>query len=126
MSLEYTKSNSTSNGTLSEDASKVLKGMLGFNGFFVPSSIYSKFSILNQFGLYVQTSSQKFLSDIKGDSTTLIWLILGFIIILFCKNSMELMSSFKSSLSNLIFNIIILTCSLFMMNRTSEFLYFNF
>ena len=108
------------------DALNIIKGMIGLNGIFLPSSIYDNLTFLNKFGINLETSSEKFLSSIKGDFSTLVWLFIGFVIVLFCKNTMEHISSFKSSLSNLIFNFLILTCSLFMMNRTSEFLYFNF
>ena len=109
-----------------QDALKIIRGMLGLNGIMVPASYYNKLIFLKQIGFNIEIANKKFLYSIQGDISTFIWLVFGFIIVLFCKNSMEQMSSFQSTFYKLIFNFFILSCALFMMNRTSEFLYFNF
>ena len=64
--------------------------------------------------------------NILGKDKTTIFIIIGFILIIFFKNSMEKMMTFKPSYFNLIYMIIILLVGISMMSNVSEFLYFNF
>ncbi|MGJ0366371.1 MBOAT family protein, partial [Aliarcobacter cryaerophilus] len=64
--------------------------------------------------------------NILGKDKTTIFIIIGFILIIFFKNSMEKMITFKPSYFNLVYMIIILLVGISMMSNVSEFLYFNF
>ena len=64
--------------------------------------------------------------NILGKDKTTIFIIIGFILIIFFKNSMEKMMTFKPSHFNLIYMITILLLGISMMSNVSEFLYFNF
>ncbi len=108
------------------DAIKVIKGMSGINGFDLPNRVIVKLSFLNDFGINFREENNRFLSDINGDINTLFWLAFGFFLVLAFKNSNEQMNLFKSTYYKLISTLFIFISSLFMINRTSEFLYFNF
>ncbi|RWS48095.1 membrane-bound O-acyltransferase family protein, partial [Arcobacter venerupis] len=64
--------------------------------------------------------------NIQGNNFTPIWLIFGFILILFFENSMEKGKEFKINYKTLILTFICLTAGLLSLNKVSEFLYFNF
>ncbi|MGJ0360109.1 MBOAT family protein, partial [Aliarcobacter cryaerophilus] len=64
--------------------------------------------------------------NILGKDKTTLFIIIGFILIIFFKNSMEKMINFKPSYFNLIYMITILLVGISMMSNVSEFLYFNF
>jgi hypothetical protein len=55
-----------------------------------------------------------------------LWFVVGFILVLGFKNSMEKMDTFKKTKYFLIINLILFIYALMMMNKVSEFLYFNF
>jgi len=61
-----------------------------------------------------------------GNSEILMWIILAFCLVLFFKNSNQLMSQFKMSNRMTIFIAFILSIGLMNISKTSEFLYFNF
>lgn len=63
---------------------------------------------------------------INGKMQTTVYIILGFIMIITLKNSMQLLNSFKPTRLNLVFSITIFLTGISMMSRVSEFLYFNF
>lgn len=58
-------------------------------------------------------------------STEFVYMLATFVI-LFFRNSYELLNNFKSSKRYLIFTVIIFIASFFTLNRTSDFLYYNF
>ena len=92
-----------------EDAIKVLKGMfLEFNFDFIGYK------------------AKEILANIGGHDYLAAIFIVSFIIVLFGKNSIEKMDSFKFSNKTLIVTLIFLTWSILDMRKVSEFLYFNF
>ena len=103
-------------------ASSVINGMIGGNGIMLPEK-YAKYvgivqeSIL-QFGTVYE--------HINGKSQTTTYLILGFIMVLVLKNSMQLVEEFKPNRLNLLFTLALFLTGVSMMSRVSEFLYFNF
>jgi len=105
-----------------EDAIKVIKGMLGLSGVMLPNI----FRELLQFN---DASGIKFgdiYTNFYGDSDMLVWIILGFFLVLFFNNSNQMLSQFKMSNKMLIFIAFTLSIGLMNISKTSEFLYFNF
>jgi hypothetical protein len=101
------------------DALKVLGGMFGFSG------------IINQTALetYLRTnhlSTKKLFITIGGDSYTLKFLIVGFIIILFFKNTQQLTAKLKFNTKELLAYTFITAVAILHLNNMTEFLYFNF
>jgi len=109
-----------------EDAVKILKGMFGLNGVVLNDRFAIIFNYLTNIKVtsFVE-KSYKFNFDI-----TIIWYILITFYILKFKNSVELKDSFNPSLKILSGTVILMLISLFyilyMQNRVSEFLYFDF
>lgn len=87
-----------------EDAMKVLKGMFGFNG----------------------SGSFLDLSVIHGDLYTFVWIVIGFGIVFFIKNTNYVVEHFKPNRYRLIILLILSIVSLLNMHRISEFIYFGF
>ena len=83
-----------------DDAIKVLKGLLGFNGIGLSSIMYFKYIILA--------------------------LIITLLITLFTKNTLEKAENFKADYKTLLFISFLFSVSLLYLTRVSEFLYFNF
>ena len=105
-----------------DDAVKVLGGMFSLQNIVLPDRLESKLSFLTNYNI-------KFgglVENIQGDDSTPIWLILGFILTLFFKNSMEKWKEFRTSLFGFLITMILLIVSLGVANEFSEFLYFNF
>jgi alginate O-acetyltransferase complex protein AlgI len=105
-----------------EDAIKVLKGMAGLSGVVLPSFLSEKFYFFSSFGV----EFGGFVVNINGDNYTPLWILAGFVIVLFFKNSMEKMNSFVISYRTLFFCSSIFIYSICSLNNVSEFLYFNF
>lgn len=103
-------------------ANNIIQGMMGGNGIMLPEK-YAKYmgsvqeSIL-QFGTVYE--------HINGKSQTTTYIILGFIMVLVLKNSMQLVEEFKPNRLNLLFTLALFLTGVSMMSRVSEFLYFNF
>lgn len=105
-----------------DQAKNVFLGMGGVNGIMLPEK-YMKYigefhSEIIQFGMVYE--------HIEGKSQTTTYLILGLIMVLFCKNSMQWVKNFKPTLFTLGFAIGLFLTGISMMSRVSEFLYFNF
>ena len=98
------------------DATKVLQGMLGLNGFNIPQICHGLLKFKNS------------LSGINwGNFTESVLLILGcFILVIFFKNSNIQAQNFKPNIAWSIITGTALCYILFNLNKVSEFLYFNF
>ena len=70
----------------------------------------------------------KLLAHLEGRNETLFYLIIGFIVILCTKNSIELLEDFKPSWKNVFFAGILFYISIVTLSITPyvEFIYFNF
>ena len=104
------------------DAFKVLHSMFSLDNIVLPNFLASKLDILRGYGV----EFGEFAVNISSNKDTVIWLFIGFILIFFFKNSIELSKTFKYNIQYLLFNIFILCISLFYLGRYTEFLYFNF
>lgn len=100
------------------DALKVLRGMVGLSGITLPLSWADKLTNISyiDFGNYL-------IPDIKN---AFILIILGFIVSVFFKNSIELKDAFKPNLIYLAIAVIMALAALSQITAVSEFLYFNF
>lgn len=106
-----------------DDATKVLSGMFGLNGI-VLSEKYEKYlSFLHSFK---QVTFGNITQHVGDDSIILIWLIIGFILILFFKNSNQKLENFKFNYITILLSIALFIGSILSLNKVSEFLYFNF
>ena len=104
-----------------DDAVKVLSGMFSLNDVVLPYFL-SSIAFLNQYGV----EFGKYLSAISGNMWTIVWLFSGFVIILFLKNSIELLENFKLNYKTVFFAGILFVVGALSLNKVSEFLYFNF
>jgi D-alanyl-lipoteichoic acid acyltransferase DltB (MBOAT superfamily) len=104
------------------DAFKVLKGMVSLNEIVLPDVLSSKLVFLSQAGI----KFGPWLWNITGGIDTYIFLTIVFIIIMFTKNSIKMLDSFKPNTTYAFVTALLFVISLFNMNKISEFLYFNF
>ena len=102
------------------DALKVLNGMF-FGSFILPRGLTSRLDFLNGKGM----ESGKWLNVFHEGPMILLWLSAGFVLILVFQNSMQLRSKFKPNYYYL-FLTVLFFLSIFILNRKSEFIYFNF
>jgi len=104
------------------NALKVLGSMFSLNNVVLASSLSDTLSFLSDYNLHFGDYTGS-LPDAKD---SIFWLVCGLIVILLFKNSMELMSKFRTSIYYLVFILISFVVSIGEMNEFSEFLYFNF
>jgi D-alanyl-lipoteichoic acid acyltransferase DltB (MBOAT superfamily) len=91
-----------------DDVTKILSGMIGIETIVIPID----------FGTW--------LHNINGDKWTVIAILLGFIISLAFKNSIQMLYSFQLNIKTMLITSLLLSFSLLSMTRLSEFIYFNF
>ncbi|MGC2425141.1 MAG: MBOAT family protein [Nitrospirota bacterium] len=97
-------------------AGRVLTAMSGLSGFAMPS-------FLQKFGI------GRHLADadlIKMNSKVFLWLISTAVLTLFLKNSLQLLKDFRPNKRTLVFCMALAFYSILQLNKTSDFLYFNF
>ncbi len=99
------------------DAKKVLKAM--FSGDLILPKSLSNISFLN--GANFGNWSKIFV----GEGYLWVWLFASIVVVLFFPNSMEHKEKFKTNIFYLLFTLI-LSLTIFMLYKKSEFLYFNF
>jgi alginate O-acetyltransferase complex protein AlgI len=106
-----------------EDAVKVLGAMFSLDNVVLPERLSSKLSFLSNYGIEFGVWAK----DISGNDWTAIWLISGFIMILFFKNSIQKIEKFKTNTITAFYISFALYYSFIsMISKKSEFLYFNF
>ena len=104
------------------DALKVLKGMFGLSGIVLPNFLATKLLFLKSIGVDFSGFIEK-----VGDKSTFLFILFGFILVLFFKNSIEKTTEFKPSYLSVIYLVITLLFSFYSMIAVkTEFLYFNF
>ncbi len=104
------------------DAIKVLKGMAGLGGFSLPDMIASKLPVLKEHGL----EFQPFMETIKFSWLIFLYILLAFLVVLGFKNSVDLIRQHQRSYKTAFVSSLLFFIGVISMNRTSEFLYFNF
>ena len=104
------------------DAVKVLSGMVGIDYIVLPSMLESRLTFLSKYGIVFGG----FLTNIQGGKNTIIWLIIGLTLILFFKNSIQKLDSFKLNIKTALLSSVVFTGGIISLHKVSEFLYFNF
>ncbi len=106
-----------------DDAINVISSMFSFNNISIfITYIGQKLFCVNEVK-YHSFLSQEFNTDIR--SLTL-WILGAFIIVILFKNSIQKIKLFKANLFTAVFMASLYIISLMLLNRQSEFLYFNF
>jgi alginate O-acetyltransferase complex protein AlgI len=105
-----------------EQAIDILKGMFDLNNVILHSMFYEKLHFLSQYGvefggMFIHTSADKWSISI---------ILATFIFILSFKNSSEKLNTFDTSYFSLITASLCFVVSILMINKISEFIYFNF
>ena len=106
-----------------DDAVKVLGSMFSLDNIVLPNFLASKLASLSKYGIEFGALATN-LSAAGKD--LIIWLLIGFILILVFKNSMDKLKLFKPSAINSFVFIMAFTISLYKLSGYSEFLYFRF
>ena len=106
-----------------EDAIKVLKGMFGLSGIEIPPELQIIFSHI---GFHDSNYNLEWLISIGGNDYTPVWILFGFILIIFIKNSIEQMDDFRLNYKTVFHTSILFYYSFSSINGLSDFLYFNF
>ena len=104
-----------------DDAVKVLEGMFGINGVVLSDKYSEKLDFLISFNI----SFGSWLSNIGAKNNMIIWIFITFII-LSMKNTTERIQKFNPDFKMLIFTSFLILWPLLILNKISEFLYFNF
>ena len=104
-----------------DDALKVLKAMAGMQGIALPHQ-------LERFGFLHASSTEfgGFMANINGDFVQLAYLIAAMMVAWFFANSSALQSRFKATKQTFLLSMLLFSVAFMMLNRMSEFLYFNF
>jgi len=107
-----------------EDAIKVIKGMIGLNGFVIAEKFEKYLSSFKSIGATFGQVTQ----NTNFGSEPIGWIIVSFIVVLMFKNSMQVKDKFKYSLYQTIFIAISIWVFYFksISGIESQFLYFNF
>jgi len=105
-----------------EDAVKVLSSMFSLDNVVLPGFLVNKLSFLQNYGIDFGHS----FSNLNAGAYVVFWLLLGYILVLGLKNSMQLLYEFKVNIYNTLFIVLSLFISFFHIQRYSEFIYFNF
>ncbi len=105
-----------------DDAVKVLGSMFSLDNIVLPNFLASRLAVLTNYGVEFGWIA----ANIQGGKDTVIWLFIGFILILFFKNSMDKLRSFKPNTVNSFIFIVAFIISFYKLSGYSEFLYFRF
>ena len=104
------------------DAVKVLGGMFSLDNIVLPILLFSKLSILTNYGV----KFGGFTTNLSAGNDLIIWLFIGLILTLFFKNSIEKLDNFKFNYKTTIFSGVTFCFGVLSLTKASEFLYFNF
>ena len=104
------------------DAIKVLSSMFSLDNIMLPNILESVLPFLNKYGVEFGSFTQ----NIQGRSFTLVFLIIGFILVLFFENSNKKLDNFKLNFINSFIFVMAFTISFYKLSGYSEFLYFRF
>jgi alginate O-acetyltransferase complex protein AlgI len=105
-----------------DDAIKVLKAMVGLRGVEFSEKYAQKLVFLKEYGV----EFTPWLHHISGNKS-FTWIFIAVIVVLVFKNSNQIIhEKFKPNIWYLSFSILLFFYAVSMLNRVSEFLYFNF
>lgn len=106
------------------DALKVLQSMFSLTNIVLPEHLAIRLNFLHKYGI----KFNDFASNITFNTGTevIVWLIIGFVSVLFFKNSTEKIKLFKPDFSYGFLLVILFTISFYKLSGYSEFIYFRF
>jgi len=105
-----------------DDAIKVLGSMFSLDNIVLPLGLKSELSFLIDYGIKFDSLGV----SIGGNIWTAAWIVLGLVVVLCFKNSMEKRDSFELNYITVTLSCMYFSLSILSMSRVSEFLYFNF
>jgi len=105
-----------------DDAVKILGSMFSLSNISLPGFLEKNFLFLSQYGV----NFNRWLGQTPEGRLTFIWIIAGFALIIFSKNSIQKLHTFQPGIINIAFTSFILAIGLLSITKKSEFLYFNF
>jgi len=101
-----------------DDAVKVLSSMFSLDNVVLPQFLESKLGFLTtynvEFGFFYWYME------------SIIWIPMAFLLVLFFKNSLQKLDTFRLNIKTALFTGFVLSAGILSMSRVSEFLYFNF
>jgi D-alanyl-lipoteichoic acid acyltransferase DltB (MBOAT superfamily) len=104
------------------DATKILKGMAGFTGLTLPGGLVSHLAALKQYGV----TFGDMLPTIRWNERTFLILIVFFFLAVFFRNSDEMVQRLKPSWRTVAVLSALSLYAVSNLQKTSEFIYFNF
>jgi hypothetical protein len=105
-----------------DDAVKVLGSMFSLDNVVLPIFLESKLAMLSSYGV----EFGGFATNLLAGKNLIVWLLIGFILILVFKNSMDKLRLFKPNAINGFIFIMAFAISFYKLSGYSEFLYFRF
>ena len=105
-----------------DDAIKVLSGMAGLTEIVIAQKYEKYLSFIKDLGLRFGEVTV----NLNDGSKILAWIIVGFILVLVFKNTMQFRNSLKLNFKTSVFSVLIFIYAVLSLNKISEFLYFNF
>ena len=108
-----------------DDAIKVLSSMFSVNDIVLPKVIFPLLGFLEDYGVVFGFFYGN-ITNFGVSNYTVLWLFLGFMLLLLCKNSIEKLKYFHLNYKTAFFIAFLFTAGLIGLNSVSEFLYFNF
>jgi len=105
-----------------DDAVKVLGSMFSLDNVVLPIFLESKLAMLSSYGV----EFGGFTTNLLAGKNLIVWLLIGFILILVFKNSMDKLRLFKPNAINGFIFIMAFAISFYKLSGYSEFLYFRF
>ncbi len=106
-----------------DDAIKVINGMFSFDNIVLPYQLENKLAFLSQYGIEFRMN---WMPETISDVWTFVWLLIGFILTLAFKNSVQQLDSFKLNYKTVLLSGLAFVIGVLSLNKVSEFLYFNF
>jgi len=96
--------------------------MFSLDNIVLPGFLVNKLSFLQNYGIHFGHS----FDNLNAGAYIVFWLFLGYVLVLWFRNSIQLLSEFKVNLYHTLFIVFALFVSFFHIQRYSEFIYFNF
>jgi len=108
------------------DAFDILSGMMGIQGFILPSFMAKKMAFLSEFGIQFG-GIFKYIAPVRNDIILMSVVLLALLVIsVVCKNSTQFKETFKPTRTYAIISAATMVVSLLFTNNPSVFLYFQF
>ena len=104
-----------------DDAVKVLGSMFSLDNIVLHEKLKTVLSSLSSYGVEFGG-----MFGIQGTSFVAVWLIVILLLVIFTKNSIQLLDNLKQNTFYAFITALLFVITLFDMNKVSEFLYFNF